>query len=54
MRQAAQLLAATDLSIGQVATASGFVSPFHFSRTFSREFGMSPRGYRAKLRTSRE
>ncbi|MDH6708410.1 AraC family transcriptional regulator of arabinose operon [Kitasatospora sp. MAA19] len=52
MRQAAQLLAATDLSIGRIATASGFASQFHFSRTFSREVGMSPREYRAGLRAS--
>lgn len=50
VRHAARLLEVTDMDIGQVATASGFVSPFHFSRTFSREFGLSPRDYRDRLR----
>ncbi len=47
---AARLLEATDLDIAQIATASGFVSPFHFSRAFRQEFGLSPRGYRGGLR----
>lgn len=46
VRHAARLLEVTDLDIGQVAAASGFVSPFHFSRIFSREYGMPPRDYR--------
>ncbi|MFI6484244.1 helix-turn-helix domain-containing protein [Nonomuraea sp. NPDC050663] len=50
VRHAARLLEVTDLDIGQVATASGFASPFHFSRIFSREFGVPPRSYRATLR----
>lgn len=45
---AATLLEATDLDIGQVAAASGFVSPFHFSRVFRREYGLPPRDYRAR------
>jgi AraC family transcriptional regulator of arabinose operon len=48
MRHAATLLEATDLDIGQVAAASGFVSPFHFSRVFRREYGLPPRDYRAR------
>ncbi|WP_201760910.1 MULTISPECIES: AraC family transcriptional regulator [unclassified Nonomuraea] len=47
---AASLLEVTDLDVGQVAEACGFVSPFHFSRTFSKEYGMPPRDYRARLR----
>ncbi|MGN9785327.1 helix-turn-helix domain-containing protein [Nonomuraea sp. ZG12] len=48
MRYAATLLEATDLDIGQVASASGFVSPFHFSRAFRQEYGLPPRDYRAR------
>jgi AraC family transcriptional regulator of arabinose operon len=48
MRHAATLLDATDLDIGQVAAASGFVSPFHFSRAFRRAYGLPPRDYRAR------
>ncbi|WP_206184979.1 helix-turn-helix domain-containing protein [Thermoactinospora rubra] len=50
IRHAAGLLEVTDLDVGQVAAASGFVSPFHFSRAFKREYGLPPRDYRARLR----
>ncbi|MGW4960019.1 helix-turn-helix domain-containing protein [Nonomuraea sp. NPDC004186] len=50
VRHAASLLEVTDLDVGQVAAASGFVSPFHFSRAFSREYGLPPRDYRARRR----
>ncbi|SEG91369.1 AraC family transcriptional regulator, arabinose operon regulatory protein [Nonomuraea solani] len=50
VRHAAGLLEVTDLDVGQVAAASGFVSPFHFSRAFRREYGLPPRDYRARVR----
>lgn len=50
VRHAASLLEVTDMDVGQVAAASGFVSPFHFSRAFRREYGLPPRDYRARLR----
>ena len=43
---AARLLEATALSVAEVATASGFASPFHFSRSFSARFGLPPRDFR--------
>ncbi|MEV0148045.1 MULTISPECIES: AraC family transcriptional regulator [unclassified Nonomuraea] len=46
VRHAARLLEATDMDVGQVAAASGFVSPFHFSRAFRQEYGLPPRAYR--------
>ncbi|TDD04072.1 helix-turn-helix domain-containing protein, partial [Nonomuraea diastatica] len=49
-RHAASLLEVTDMDVGQVAVACGFVSPFHFSRAFSKEYGLPPREYRARLR----
>ncbi|UBU10149.1 helix-turn-helix domain-containing protein [Nonomuraea gerenzanensis] len=50
VRHAASLLEVTDMDVGQVAAASGFVSPFHFSRAFRKEYGLPPRDYRARLR----
>ncbi|WP_037885367.1 helix-turn-helix domain-containing protein [Streptomyces viridochromogenes] len=47
LRHAARLLESTDLSVERVAAASGFVSPFHFSRVFRERYGMPPGGYRA-------
>lgn len=49
LRHAATLLEATNLAVGQVATACGFVSAFHFSRVFRARFGTSPRAFRAEL-----
>lgn len=50
IRHAARLLEVTDMDVGQVAAASGFVSAFHFSRAFSHEYGMPPRDFRSRLR----
>ncbi|NUR88135.1 MAG: helix-turn-helix transcriptional regulator, partial [Nonomuraea sp.] len=46
LRHAVRLLDVTDLDIAQVAAASGFVSPFHFSRAFRAAYGVPPRDYR--------
>lgn len=46
LQHAARLLHATGLSVGEVARASGFVSPYHFSRSFRAEFGLAPTTYR--------
>ena len=46
LQHAARLLQATGLSVGEVARASGFVSPYHFSRSFRAEFGLAPTTYR--------
>lgn len=46
LQHAARLLRATGLSVGEVAGASGFVSPYHFSRSFRGEFGVAPTTYR--------
>lgn len=44
--RAAVLLRRSNLSIGQVADACGFVDPFHFSRRFRRAYGVPPRTFR--------
>jgi len=46
IRQACELLRSTDQSITQVALAVGFSDGAHFTRTFQREVGLTPRTYR--------
>ncbi|RJX39910.1 helix-turn-helix domain-containing protein [Paenibacillus pinisoli] len=43
--EAKKLLTLTSESVQQVAAKSGFSDPFHFSRTFKRHVGVSPRLY---------
>ncbi len=50
IRQARELLETTDLSIMQVALDVGFSESAHFTRTFQREVGMTPRAYRSAKR----
>lgn len=45
--RSAVLLRRSNLSVGQVAHACGFVDPFHFSRRFRQAYGVPPRTYRA-------
>ncbi len=47
---AARLLEATGLPVERVAVASGFASPFHFSRVFRQRYGVPPGEYRQVLR----
>ncbi len=49
MREARRLLAYTSMSITTVSYALGFADPPHFTRTFSRLFGCSPRAFRGRL-----
>ncbi|MEU1406569.1 helix-turn-helix domain-containing protein [Streptomyces sp. NPDC005728] len=47
LRHAARLLEVTDLTVERVAAASGFPSPFHFSRVFRARYGVPPGAYRS-------
>lgn len=47
MREARRNLAYTNLSISSIAYALGYSDPAYFSRTFSRDAGVSPRQFRA-------
>jgi signal transduction histidine kinase/DNA-binding LacI/PurR family transcriptional regulator/AraC-like DNA-binding protein len=49
IRQACELLRNTDQSITQIAQSVGFSDNAHFTRSFQREMGMSPKTYRRKL-----
>jgi signal transduction histidine kinase/DNA-binding response OmpR family regulator len=46
IRQACEMLKNPDLTVTQVALAVGFSDGAHFTRTFQREVGMTPRAYR--------
>jgi transcriptional regulator GlxA family with amidase domain len=45
LEHAKNLLATTDLAIIQIALATGFTSPSHFSKTFRAEYGETPYGF---------
>jgi len=44
-------LAQTDLPLADIAQAVGFANPFHLSREFRRQFGVTPSQYRKTHRT---
>ena len=52
LHNAARLLKDTDLSIGEVADQCGFSHQSYFDRQFRAEFKMTPREYRATIRTT--
>ena len=45
MRHATDLLSGTPALIKQVARATGFADPYHFSRVFKKVYGSSPRTF---------
>lgn len=48
MSVACRLLDSTEMPVSEIAQATGFGDPFHFSRTFRSVVGTSPRAYRAE------
>ncbi|WP_330347316.1 helix-turn-helix domain-containing protein [Streptomyces sp. NBC_00582] len=52
LRHAARLLEGTGLSVERVAAASGFASPFHFTRVFRERYGSPPGAYRDGMRAT--
>lgn len=50
IRNACTLLEQTDLSVQEVASASGYIDPFYFSRIFRKNMGVAPSEYRTKIR----
>ncbi|HEY3379783.1 MAG TPA: helix-turn-helix domain-containing protein [Armatimonadota bacterium] len=49
LRKAAELLAATDFSVTEVAFRVGFSDSNYFSRQFKLKYGMAPRAYRSRV-----
>ena len=47
--RAVTLLTRTNLPIQEVAEATGFPNPFHFSKVFRATYGSSPRAFRAAV-----
>ena len=50
IRNACNLLEQTNLSVQEVAAASGYGDPFYFSRIFRKNMGLSPSEYRENMR----
>lgn len=50
MKQAEKLLKSTKKSIGEISELTGYHSADHFSATFRKTYGVSPRRYREELR----
>lgn len=53
LEKAAELLRQSRMSVGEVAEALGFSSPFHLSRAFRELFGVPPSTYASVLRNDR-
>ena len=47
LRIASRALMSTDESLSEIALKCGFADQSHFSREFRRQFGRTPRDYRA-------
>jgi AraC-like DNA-binding protein len=50
LQVACQQLASTSKTITEIAEASGFATPYYFSRVFRQHFGQSPLQYRKTQR----
>ncbi len=53
MRQACQLLTATDTAVGSIGDYLGFSTPANFAKAFRDRFGMSPRALRQQQQQQR-
>jgi len=52
MERAGRLLRETDLSLAEIASRAGFADANYLSVAFKKQMGVSPRAYRAELRSS--
>jgi len=49
LEAAARLLASSDMTVSEIGEAVGWHDPFHFSRTFKKSLGVSPKHYREQV-----
>jgi len=49
LQKAQQLLVRTDRTVAEIGQQVGHPDPYHFSRIFRRNFGVSPAGYRKQV-----
>ena len=49
MKTAKELLLQHNMTVGEVALASGFDNPYYFTNTFKKHFGMSPTAWRQTM-----
>jgi AraC-like DNA-binding protein len=54
LNRARELLAATELSISEIAQQIGVDTVFYFSRMFKAKTGLSPKAYRAQVRAAEQ
>ncbi|WP_282935912.1 AraC family transcriptional regulator [Paenibacillus sp. RC67] len=52
LEKAKQLLMASDMTIGEIAQATGFHDIFHFSKAFKKRIGVAPSEFRSWPRSS--
>ncbi len=50
LRHASKLLVVTDDQVGEISRQVGFTDVFHFSKTFKKRIGCSPKAYREENR----
>lgn len=49
IQKGAELLRSSGLNVAEISDATGFQSPFHFSRLFKKTQGLSPKQFREKM-----
>lgn len=52
LNRARELMLITDSPIHKIAKSVGYMDPYHFSRIFKKQFGLSPSEFRAKFKNN--
>ena len=53
LERAKEMLASSDLTVGEIACSVGFESPLYFSRFFKQQIGESPSHYKKRIQNTR-